>query len=119
MEYLAGEPGGQEAETVPLLAFSHSQEADKARKTPDVKIVYKDTLDPASPTSSSLSLNLTITCWMPLAESSRVLMKKSLDKIEIMAGQNLGGPDVRHEVGEAEEAVGLSMLPPLLMKHQH
>ena len=61
VEYLTGEPGGQEPggqepETVPLLAFSHSQEADKARRSPDVKIVYKDTLDTGSPTTSSLSL---------------------------------------------------------------
>ena len=44
---LAGEKG-RELEAVPLLGFSHGQETDRMRKSPDVKVVYKDTMDPAA-----------------------------------------------------------------------
>ena len=56
IEFLTGE-AGQEAEIVNLLSFVHTSDAEK-KKIPDIKLVYKDTLEPSAPTTSTLSLNL-------------------------------------------------------------
>ena len=56
IEFLTGETG-QEAEIVNLLSFMHTSDAEK-KKIPDIKLVYKDTLEPSAPTASTLSLNL-------------------------------------------------------------
>ena len=56
IEFLTGE-AGQEAEIVNLLSFMHTSDAEK-KKIPDIKLVYKDTLEPSAPTASTLSLNL-------------------------------------------------------------
>ena len=61
-----------------------------------------------------LSANLAIMAWIPLAESSRVLMKKSLRfGLQWKLFWLKKKPDVGHEVGEAEEAVCLRVFSPL------